>query len=216
VVSALGDVVTSAELYSALGVTIRRILIAWSIAYVLGLVWGLAAARSRVADGVMRPWMLVGLALPSPVAVLFSVLLLGLSETSALLGLVLITLPFVANIVYENAKAVPTGLIQMGKAYRLGFLPELRHIYLPHLGPALLSGARLGLQLSWKMIVVMEAIARPDGIGAQLSFFYKVLRPDHLVAYTVVFGLLLGAVELLIFRPISGYVFRWRGEAKVV
>lgn len=210
------DAVTHRELYDALMATLRRIFIAWTVAYSIGVVWGLLAARSRTIDGIFRPWLLVGIALPSPVAVLFSVLLFGLSETSALLALVIITAPFVANIVFENAAAVPRGLVQMGSAYRFGTKAELQQIIVPYLVPALLSAARLGLQLSWKMVVVMEAIARPDGIGERLSFFYQVLQPDRMVAYTLIFSLLLGLFETGVFRPISRHVLRWRSQARVV
>lgn len=216
VARAVRDAATGLEFYEALGPTLRRVVIAWSIAYSVGVVWGILAARSRGVDGLLRPWMLVGLALPSPVAVLFSVLLFGLSETSAILGLVLVTMPFVANIVYENTAAVPTRLLQMGTVYQLGLTAEMRHIILPYLVPALLASARLGLQLSWKLVVVMEAIVRPDGIGERLSFYFKLLQPNLLVAYTLLFGILLVAVEVGLFRPLSRHLSRWRGEGRTV
>lgn len=216
VVAALWETITGIEFYGTLAVTGRRILIAWSISYTIGIVWGLMAARSRVTDGLFRPWMLVGLALPSPVAVLFAILLLGLSETAAILGLVLVTAPFVANIVYENTIAVPAGLLEMGDAYRFGKAAELREIILPFLVPALLASARLALQLTWKEVLLMEALVRPDGVGERLAFYYQVLQPNMLVAYTVVFALGLSAVELLVFRPLSQYHSRWRGKARTV
>lgn len=214
VVDALGHTLTSAEFYHALAVTGRRILIAWVLSVCVGVVWGLLAARSRITDGLLRPWMLVGLALPSPVAVLFAILLLGLSETSAILGLILVTAPFVANIVYENAVAVPAGLIEMGRAYRFGWRTELLQILLPFLVPALLASARLAFQLTWKEVLLMEALARPDGIGERLAFYYKVLQPDMLVAYTAVFAVGLAAIELVVFRPLSRRYSRWRGKAR--
>lgn len=214
VVTALGETVTGAEFYDALAVTGRRILIAWFLSFSLGIIWGLLTARSRVTDGLLRPWMLVGLALPSPVAVLFAILLLGLSETSAIVGLVLVTAPFVANIVYENTVAVPAGLIEMGRAYRFGRRTELQQILLPYLVPALLASGRLALQLTWKEVLLMEALARPDGIGERMSFYYKVLQPDLLVAYTVVFAVGLVAIELVVFRPLSRRQSQWRGKAR--
>jgi len=214
VVTALGNTLTGGEFYDALAVTCRRIIIAWIISFSVGVVWGLVAARSRITDGLLRPWMLVGLALPSPVAVLFAILLLGLSETSAILGLVLVTAPFVANIMYENAVAVPAKLIEMGRAYRFGWRAELQQILWPFLVPALLASGRLAFQLTWKEVLLMEALVRPDGIGERLSFYYQVLQPDMLVAYTVVFAIGLAAIELAVFRPLSRHYSRWRGKAR--
>lgn len=213
VATALGDTVTGGEFYQSLAVTARRIVIAWSASFTLGVAWGLLAARSRVTDGLLRPWMLVGLALPSPVAVLFAILLLGLSEGSAILGLVLVTSPFVANVVYENTNAVPGGLMQMANAYRFDRLAEVRHILLPFLVPALLASARLALQLTWKEVLLMEALARPDGIGERLAFYYQVLQPNMLVAYMTVFAVALGSIEVLLFRPLSRRNLRWRAKA---
>lgn len=212
VLTALIDTVLGGEFYDDLAVTSRRIVIAWALSMGLGVIWGLVAARSRIADGLLRPWLLVGLALPSPVATLFAILLLGLAETSAIVGLVLVTAPFVANIVFENTVAVPAGLIEMGRAYGFTRRTELLQILLPFLVLALLASARLALQLSWKEVLIMEALARPDGIGERMTFYFKVLRPDMMVAYTVVFAAGLAAIEFAVFRPLSRHQSRWRGR----
>jgi NitT/TauT family transport system permease protein len=111
--------------------------------------------------------------------------------------------------------AAPHDLIEMSHAYNISTRERIRHIFLPHLGPGIMAAARVGLQLSWKTIVIMEALVRSDGIGSQLELFFKLLRPEDLLAWTFLFAVVMLLVEFGLFRPISRRIFSWRSRAVV-
>jgi ABC-type nitrate/sulfonate/bicarbonate transport system permease component len=100
VFQAIVDAASGQEFYATLGITLRRTLIAWGVAFITAVPLAMWTARAWVVDSMLRPWMLIGLTLPSPVVILFVVLLFGLTEMTAVLSLVIIVIPFMANIVH--------------------------------------------------------------------------------------------------------------------
>lgn len=213
---ALVTVTTDGELYKHLAATLQRIAIAAVCAFFIGSTISLFMAKNRFVEFVVLPWVLIGLAIPSAAAALGSILFLGIEEYAGLIAAWVIVTPYVMNVVYEGARSIDPKLIEVSKVYQFSRSQKLRHITLPQMAPALLAGARLAFAFSWKSVVIVEALTRPTGIGSQLSYFFRLLRADNVIAYTLVFSVIMLALELLFFRTIDRRVFRWRVKTTFV
>ncbi|MGH8913810.1 MAG: ABC transporter permease, partial [Acidimicrobiia bacterium] len=100
---------TTPEFYRHLGNTFRRVVIGAVFAFVVGSAIGILMGRYKIFEGLVLPWVMVALALPGPVVILFTILLLALW---------ICVTPFVVNIVYEAVKALDPGLTDMSVVYR--------------------------------------------------------------------------------------------------
>ena len=54
--------------------------------------------------------------------------------------------------------------------------------------PYLLSSARSGLSLIWKIVLVVELLGRSDGVGFKLYGFFQFFDISGILAYTLSFG----------------------------
>lgn len=206
--------VTSSEFYADVGVTLRRIVIAWLLALLAATFVGLVMGRNWVAETALNPLILIGLALPGPVTILFSILAFGLGESTTLIALWLAVTPFVISFVYNGARNLDESLLEMGRSYGVRGWDAVRNVILPQLAPALMSGARFGFAMSWKLIVLVEALSATDGIGERLEFFFSFNNPQAVIAWTLSFTIVMVLVEVLVFRTISRRLFAWRGDAR--
>lgn len=204
---------TNPEFYSHLLATSRRVVIGTVSAFVTGALIGIFMGRSKLFEALALPWVMVALALPGPVVILFSILLLGLEELTLLVALWVAVTPFVINIVYEGVKSLNPDLFDMSVVYRWSDTQRYRHLIVPQLAPSLFSGVRFGFAMSWKIVVIIEALSLPNGIGGQLELFFRLLRPDKVIAWTLCFTVVMSLVDVLIFRPSERRVFAWRKEA---
>lgn len=204
---------TDGAFYGDLLATMRRITIGWTSSVVIGSTVGIWMGRSRVFEAFALPWAMIGLALPAPVIILFSLLLFGLEESSALLALFISVVPFVINIVYGGVRGIDPGLQDMARVYRFSWGQRMRQVILPQIAPSLLAGTRFGFAMSWKIVVIVEALSQPDGIGSALTLFFRLLRADRVLAWTLAFTVIMVAVEFLLFRPVEKRLFRWRAKA---
>ena len=198
------------EIFSHLVISLRRVLLAWVLSTVLGVAIGIWMGRSRLTEAFLSPWVMVGLALPGPVIILFSILLLGVQESSRLVALTVAVTPFVVNIVHQGVRAVDPGLEEMAKVYRWNRHLWLRDLLLPQIAGPIFAANRFAFAFAWKIVLIVEALTTSEGIGGQLGFFFKLLRPDKVVAWTLVFTVVMTLVDQFVFRKTEDRIFAWR------
>lgn len=204
------DAFVSGDIFLHMAISLRRVVIAWVLSTVLGVSIGIWMGRSRLTEAFLSPWVMVGLALPGPVIILFSVLLLGVQESSRLVALTVAVTPFVVNIVYEGVRAVDPGLEEMAKVYRWTRQSWMRDLLLPQIAGPIFAANRFAFAFSWKIVLIVEALTTSEGIGGQLGFFFKLLRPDKVVAWTLVFTVIMTLVDQYVFRKTEARIFAWR------
>ncbi|MCK9247568.1 MAG: ABC transporter permease [Solirubrobacteraceae bacterium] len=200
---------------STLWVTVVRVLLGFTLAFVAAIAAGLLMARSRWARAILEPAVLIGLTVPGLVWALLAVIWFGLAQTGPVLAVALSAAPPLVLNVYQGAKAVDPGLIEMAHVFRFDRRTRLTRLWLPALVPFLLSGARLGLSLSWKVIVLVEMFGASEGVGYELNTAFSDQDVAAVLAWTIVFGVVMVLIEYGILRTVERRVTRWRKAAIV-
>jgi ABC-type nitrate/sulfonate/bicarbonate transport system permease component len=200
---------TDPEIWAEIWITFRRILITSVAATAIGITLGVASGLSRRADAFFRPIVVIGMSIPDPVYIIVAILVLGTDESSALIALVIALVPFVVTIVVGGVRARDRGLDEMSAVYRLGRRRYLLDVLGRQVAPSLLAATRTSFAFAWKLIVLVEALTQPEGIGAQIYYAFRLLRPDHMIALALLFIIVLRIVEAIVFIPLERRLFRW-------
>lgn len=212
VVSALSNALGEGDFYLHVGKSLRRIVISTAATFLIGGGLAIWMGRNRIAEMILLPWVLIGLAVPGAAVALASVLFLGVAEYASLIAVFIGVVPYVMNVVHQGARGVDVELLQVADVYGFSRSQRMREIIIPAIAPSLMSGARMAFAFSWKVVVVVEALTRPDGIGSQINHFFRLLRADSVVAYTLAFSIVMLTIELTVFRTISRKIFPWREQ----
>jgi NitT/TauT family transport system permease protein len=130
---AILDEAHSGALAFNLGATLARVAVAFIIAMALGSVIGLIMGRSRIADRLGDPWLIVLLNLPALVIIVLAYVWAGLTETAAIAAVALNKLPIATVTVREGARSFDHALDDMAQVFRMGAWTRLRHVILPQL-----------------------------------------------------------------------------------
>jgi NitT/TauT family transport system permease protein len=202
----------SGELPLEVGYTLARVIASFSIALVLGSVAGYAMGQSRTIDRYADPWLVALINLPALVTIIFAYVWIGLNETAAILAVALNKLPNMIVVVREGARALDPGLDEMARAYRLARFTRLRHIVAPQLAPYLAAGSRSGLATAWKIVLVVELIGRPNGVGFVLGSAFSLFDMTKILGYAVTFIVLMLAIENFLVQPLERRAQRWRPQ----
>ena len=210
-----GEQLATEDFFENLGVTARRVLLGTVGAFLAGSAIGLAMGRIWAVESALHPWVFVGLALPGPLVILVAILVMGLGEMTTLAALWAVVTPFVITLVYGGAKALDPELLEMSVAYRFGRWERLRHVLIPALLPSLMSGLRVAFAMSWKIVVLIEALSSTVGIGERIHFFFTFNQPAAVLAWTFSFTIIMVAVELLLFQTLDRRLFAWRPRARL-
>jgi len=207
--------VATDDFFENLGVTARRVALGTVGAFLVGGAIGLAMGRIWTVETALHPWVFVGLALPGPLVILFAILAMGLGEMTTLTALWAVVTPFVVTLVYGGAKALDPELLEMSTAYRFPRWQRLAHVMIPALLPSLMSGLRVAFAMSWKIVVLIEALSSTVGIGERIHFFFTFNQPAAVLAWTFSFAIIMVLVELLVFRTFDRRLFAWRPRARL-
>ena len=206
---ALGEDATTASIYTDVWITLRRIFITFAAATAIGISLGVAMGLSRRVTAFFRPLIVMGLAVPDIVYIIVAILVLGTDESSGLIAMVLALIPFVVNIVVAGVAARDPGLDEMSQVYRLPRRRYLVDVVGWQASPALMAATRTCFAFAWKLIVLVEALSQPRGIGAQVYYSFRLLRPDHMIAQAILFIVVLRLVEAAMFGPLERRLLGW-------
>ena len=193
-----------------LGATLARVAVAFALAMTIGSAIGIAMARSRALDALLDSWVVLFLNLPALVLAVLLYVWLGLTEAAAIGAVTLSKLPTVVVTLREGARALDGDLAAMAKSFRLSAWRTLRHVTLPQLSPFFVIASRTGLALIWKIVLVVELLGRPDGIGYAIQVFFQLFDVKRLIAYSLAFVAVVLAIEWGILQPFERRLTRWR------
>lgn len=196
--------------YESILITFRRILFTFAASTLIGVILGVAMALSKHVEALVRPVVVIGLAIPDPVYIIIAILVLGTEESSGLVAMTIALIPFVVNIVVAGVHARDAGLDEMSIVYRFGAKRYLVEVIGRQVAPALLAAARTSFAFSWKLVVLVEALSQPEGIGAQIYYAFRLLRPAEMIALALIFVLLMRAIDLLVFERLERRALAWR------
>ena len=207
---AMLDEARSGALALNLGVTLARVAAAFIIAMALGCALGLLMGRSRVSDRLGDPWLIVLLNLPALVIIVLAYIWAGLTEIAAVSAVALNKLPIATVTVREGARSLDTALDEMAQVFRMPAWTRIRHIMLPQLAPYLAAAARSGLSLVWKIVLIVEFLGRPNGVGFEIGVAFQLFDVTRILAYALAFVAVMLAVETLLVQPLERHIARWR------
>jgi NitT/TauT family transport system permease protein len=200
----------SGELPYNLSVTLARVAVSFVLAMTIGAAIGLLMGRSRLADGLSEPWVILLLNTPALVLIVLAYVWIGLSEVAAILAVALNKIPNVAVTVREGARAFDPAYMEMARVYRFPRRQILRDVMLPQLQPYLAAAARSGLALIWKIVLVVELLGRSNGVGFQIHLNFQLFDVAAILAYTLAFVAIMLLIELLLVQPLERHASRWR------
>lgn len=200
----------SGELPYHLGVTLLRLLVSFTISMLLGCTMGIALGRNEKLNAFFDHWLVIFLNVPALVTIILCYVWFGLSESAAILAVVLNKVPNVIVTLREGTRALDKDLLNMARCYGFNRTKMLRHVILPQLHPFLMSATRSGLALIWKIILMVELLGRSNGMGYQLHLFFQWFDIASILAYTVAFVSVIQLLEFAILKPLDNFAKRWR------
>ncbi|MFE3450656.1 ABC transporter permease [Nonomuraea sp. NPDC059194] len=134
--------------------TLTTVLVAAAVALLLGLVLGVAAARSRAYSAVQRPLLDAAQTMPSVVYLLPALALFGPTRFTAIFASVIYAVPPVVRLVEDGIRGVsPTSVeaaLSAGSTHR----QLLWKVQLPMARGAILLAANQGIVMTLAMVVV--------------------------------------------------------------
>lgn len=193
-----------------LGVTARRVFVGFLVALLIGAIMGLFMGLKRVVEDSLTYPMLFAMSIPSLAWVILGLMWFGLNEFAGIFVISAIVFPIVVINTYEGVKDVDKTFIEMAQAYKASHGKIIFEVILPSTFPYILSACRFGIGVAWKIAIIAEMLGMSLGVGYQLKYYYSLSRMDQVLAWILVFTLVIFIVDRFVLARISALILRWR------
>jgi ABC-type nitrate/sulfonate/bicarbonate transport system permease component len=166
--------------------TLREILVAYTLAVGVGLAVGAALGLRPMLGRVYAPLLGALYAVPSVVWYPSLMLLFGLGAASKIaFGFLLGVYPVVLAVL-AGVRQVSRELVTVARAFGAGPGRVFRTVMLPSMLSTLTGGLRAGLALTVVGVIVGEVLGSTAGLGYLITYAYGLLRTADYVALVLV------------------------------
>ncbi len=191
-------------LWSDIVDSLRRVLLGFGAASLIGIPLGLFLGWHPVANQTVNPLLQI-LRPISPLAwIPVAILLLGVGDHAAIFLIFLGALFPILVACIDGVANVPLVFRRAGRNFGLSDAQLLRRVVFPSALPRILVGLRLALGIAWLVVVAAEMVAVDSGLG------YLIIdsrnsgkRYDLVIAAMLLIGVI-GLILDLLVRSLEG------------
>lgn len=195
----------------ALLMSMRRVLIGYTLSVVIGIICGLALVRYRFIDESLGPIILGFQTLPNICWVPFAILWYGLNEKA-------IIFIIIAGSTFSITLAIQTGIkninpiyIKAAKTMGAKNLSLYWNVVFPAVMPGLISGMKQGWSFAWRALMAGEMFCASIGLGQLLMTAREFFDIGLLVAIMIIIIVIGLAIDKYVFAKIEARIRHKRG-----
>ena len=196
--------------YFHMGITLGRTFAAFAAAMLAGIGIGLTMGLRKTFEYSLMTLIPLLLTMPTILMVFLAVLWFGYSEIGSLVAVVGVVTPFVAVNMFEGTKAMDKSLIDMAKTFKANNRMLVQKVYVPQLLPYIFSAFRFGFGMTWKIVALAETFGIKFGIGYMFFFWFEQFSMEQVLAWIIMFVILMLALEHGVFALLEHKAFAWR------
>ncbi|WP_431886975.1 ABC transporter permease [Micromonospora wenchangensis] len=177
------------QLWNGLATTLQRAALGYVFSVAVGLLVGLAVARSKVLRAAIGSMITALQTMPSIAWFPLAILLFELSEKAIFFVVVLGAAPSIANGVISGVDYVPPLLVRAGRNLGARGLNLYRYVIAPAALPAIVAGLKQGWAFSWRSLMAGELLVvgiSQTSLGAQLTYSRELSDAPWLLSTMIV------------------------------
>ena len=189
-------------LLQSIAATLKRVLIGFGLAALIGVPLGIIAGSWRVVESAAAPLALFGRNLPVAALIPLTILWFGIDETQKVMFIFIACAPFVYSDAVSSITSVPDRYVET--AQTLGARPWqiVIKVLVPLALPDIYNSLRHLFGLAFGYIMLAELINAEHGLGYLLMSSQRRGMSEHIILILIIIGLLAFGIDrvLLFFQ----------------
>ena len=186
-------------LVESIAATLKRVLIGFGLAALVGVPLGILAGSWRVIEAAGAPLALFGRNLPVAALIPLTILWFGIDETQKVMFIFIACVPFVYSNVVAAIAGVPDRYVET--AQTLGATPFqiVRKVLVALAIPDIYNSLRYLFGLAFGYIMLAELINAEHGLGYLLMASQRRGMSEHIILILMIIGLLAYGIDRVLF-----------------
>lgn len=210
-VELLKDGYAGNPLYQHFLISLYRTLSGFAIGAALGVPIGLLMGMNKAVYFVFNPLLTLLRPIPTIAFIPLVILWFGIGEASKIIVIAVSAFLFIALNTYEGVLQIPQGFKRVALNLGANSFQMFSRVILPGTAPAIMTGLKLGLAISWAVVVAAELIAAQEGLGYIIADAATFFRLPAVYIGVILIGIVGFTLETILTR-IERRVVHWKGK----
>jgi len=186
-----------------IGVTMKRMLVGYSLSVVLGMTLGLAVGSYKFLEDTLGGLLVSLQSLPSICWIPLAVLWFGLTEKAILFVVLMGSLLSVTIAMEDGRKQMPKIYAMAGRNLGATGFRLFWSVLLPASLPFIVSGLKQGFAFGWRSLIQAEMIFLSLGLGQLLMMGRDLNDMNQVIAVMILIIILGFIIDGLVFRTME-------------
>ena len=186
-------------LLQSIAATLRRVLIGFGLAALVGIPLGILAGSWRVIEAAGAPLALFGRNLPVAALIPLTILWFGIDETQKVMFIFIACVPFVYSDVVAAIAGVPDRYVETAQTLGATSFQIVRKVLVALALPDIYNSLRHLFGLAFGYIMLAELINAKHGLGYLLMTSQRRGLSEHIILILLVIGTLAYAIDRVLF-----------------
>src|SRR5262245_27210150 len=186
-------------LVQSIAATLKRVLVGFGLAALVGVPFGIAAGSWRVLEAAAAPVALFGRNLPVAALIPLTVLWFGIDETQKVMFIFIACVPFVYSDAVAAVVGVPDRYVETAQTLGASPFQIVRKVLVPLAIPDIYNSLRHLFGLAFGYIMLAELINAEHGLGYLLMSSQRRGLSEHIILILIIIGLLAYGIDRLLF-----------------
>jgi NitT/TauT family transport system permease protein len=199
------------ELAASIIATLRRVLVGFGLAIIVGVPLGIIAGAWRVLDAAAAPVALFGRNVPVAALIPLTILWFGIDETQKVMFIFIACVPFVFSDAVASVIGVPDRYVETAETLGATRLQIVRKVLIPLSIPDIYRSLRSLFGMAFGYIMLAELINAEHGLGYLLSTSQRRGLSEHIILILLIIGVLAFAIDRFLLWMQRG-LFPYRSD----
>src|SRR3954471_23339743 len=186
-------------LLQSIAATLRRVLIGFGLAALVGVPLGILAGSWRVVEAAGAPLALFGRNLPVAALIPLTILWFGIDETQKIMFIFIACVPFVYADTVAAIAAVPDRYVETAQTLGASSGQIVRKVLVALALPDIYNSLRQLFGLAFGYIMLAELINAQHGLGYLLMASQRRGLSEHIILILIIIGLLAYGIDRALF-----------------
>jgi NitT/TauT family transport system permease protein len=182
-------------LLQSIAATLKRVLVGFGLATLVGVPLGIIAGAWRVVEATGAPLALFGRNLPVAALIPLTVLWFGIDETQKVMFIFIACVPFVYSEVVAAIAAVPDRYVETAQTLGASSFQIVRKVLVALALPDIYNSLRHLFGLAFGYIMLAELINATHGLGSLLMTSQRRGLSGHIILILIIIGLLAFGID---------------------
>ena len=199
VFASFGSLLNERALVESIAATLRRVLLGFGLAILVGVPLGIAAGAWRVFEAAGAPVALFGRNLPVAALIPLTILWFGIDETQKVMFIFIACVPFVYSDTVRAIASVPDRYVETAQTLGASRWQILTKVLVALALPDIYNSLRHLFGMAFGYIMLAELINASYGLGYLLMTSQRRGLSEHIILILMIIGLLAFAIDRMLY-----------------